>query len=71
MRDPNTPIRLHLAKSPCWPPYGIVCEYADGRELWDCDCAAGTPEDVLAHAKQRWPRRKVVGFDDPRHYSKR
>ena len=62
---------LHIAKSPCWPPYGLVVEYADGRQLWDCDCAAGTEADVLAAAKQEYPRRKVRMWDHPKHYSKR
>lgn len=60
---------IHIAKSPCWPPYGIVVEYTDGRVLWDCDCAAGAESDALDRAKQEYPRRKVLMWDNPLHYS--
>lgn len=62
---------LHIAKNPSYPPYGIVAEYDDGRELWDCDCSANTEAQVLACAKQQYPRRKVLMWDNPRHYSNR
>ncbi len=67
----NRIVRLHIAKSPCYPPYGIVAEYADGRELWDGDCAASTEAQALLFAKERYPRRKVLMWDNPRHYSQR
>ena len=60
---------IHIAKTPCWPPYGIVVQFADGRELWDCDCAGSTEADVLALAKREYPRRKVLMWDNPKHYS--
>lgn len=60
---------IHIAKSPCYPRFGIVVYYADGRELWDCECAGSTESDVLAKAKEAYPRRKVLLWDNPRHYS--
>lgn len=60
---------IQIAKSPCYPHYGIVVCYADGRELWDCDCASATEADTLAKAKQTYPRRKVLMWDNPQHYS--
>jgi len=62
---------IHIAKSPCYPPYGISVEYTDGREFWDCACAASTEEQALAHAKEQYPRRKVLMWDNPKHYSNR
>lgn len=63
--------RIHLAKSPCWPPYGIIVEYDDGRELWDCDCASGSEEQTLTFATEQYPGRKILGFDHPKHYGNR
>ena len=60
---------IHIAKSPCYPHYGVVVQYSDGRELWDCDCAGSTEADVLAKAEQAYPRRKVLMWGNPRHYS--
>ena len=62
---------LHIAKTPCYPPYGILVRYTDGRELWDCDCAGATEQDVLEAAKELYPRRKVLMWSDPKHYSNR
>jgi hypothetical protein len=62
---------IHIAKNPSYPPYGIVVEYADGRELWDADCAASTEEQALARAKEEHPRRNVLMWDNPKHYSNR
>jgi hypothetical protein len=39
--------------------------------LWDSDCAASTEEQVLALAKEAYPRRKVLMWDNPKHYSNR
>jgi hypothetical protein len=64
-------MKLHLAKSPCWPPYGIIQETDDGRELWDCDCASGSVEQTLAFAAEEYPGVPVLGFGDPDHYSNR
>lgn len=60
---------IHIAKSPCWPPYGVIVEYTDGREVWDC--ASGTESDALEQAKQEYPSRKVLLWDNPNHYSNR
>ena len=62
---------IHIAKSPCYPPYGVVVQYADGRELWDSDCASSSEAEVLKEAKRAYPRRKVLMWDNPRHYSSR
>ena len=60
---------IHIAKSPCWPPYGVIVEYTDGRELWDC--ASGTEADALGQARREYPRRKVLMWDSKKHYSNR
>jgi 1,2-phenylacetyl-CoA epoxidase PaaB subunit len=62
---------IHIAKNPSYPPYGVIVEYTDGRELWDGDCAASTEEQALAHAKEQHPRRKVLMWDNPKHYGTR
>lgn len=62
--------KLEIAKSPCWPPYGIIVTIGD-KELWDCDCASGSEEQTLALAAEQYPGMEVIMFDDPRHYSKR
>lgn len=61
--------RLHIAKSPCMPTHGIVVEYEDGRELWDCDCASDSEEKTLELVRQEWPEHEVVMWDNPLHYS--
>lgn len=59
-------MKLQLAKSPCYPPYGVVIGES---ELWDCDCAAPSIEAALALAAEIYPGVEVIGFNDPRHYS--
>lgn len=62
--------KLHIARSPCYPPYGIIVEDG-GKELWDCDCAASTEEQALAAAREQYPGEEVLMWDDPDHYSQR
>lgn len=61
-------MKIQLAKSPCYPPYGVVVTI-NGEELWDCDCAAGSIEDVRAAVAELYPGEELIEFDDPRHYS--
>lgn len=61
-------MKVQLAKSPCYPPYGVV---VGDNELWDCDCAASSVEQTLALAAEQYPGVQVIQFDDPRHYSHR
>ena len=70
MYRPNL-INIHIAKSPCYPTYGIVCEFDDGREPWDCDCATDSEEATLELAKEQYPDYEVLMWDNPLHYSKR
>jgi len=64
-------VRVHIAKSPCYPTHGVIVEYDDGRELWDCDCASGAEEITLAAAKAEYPDREILMWDHPEHYSNR
>lgn len=64
-------VRLHIAKSSCYPTHGIICEYDNGHEAWDCDCAADSEEVALGLAAECWPDYEVVLWDNPLHYSHR
>lgn len=61
-------MKFELAKSPCYPPYGVIVT-RDGKELWDSDCAAGSIEDVRVLFAEEHPGEELLEFDDPRHYS--
>lgn len=63
-------VRVHIAKSPCYPPFGVICEYDDGKELWDCDCASDNEAVTLQAATEEYDV-PVTMWDDPEHYSNR
>jgi len=63
--------KLEIALSPCYPSHGIIVTMENGWELWDCDCASGSEEVTLSLAKEQYTRRKVIMWNDPRHYSHR
>ena len=64
-------VRVHIAKSPCYPQFGISVEYTDGRALWDTDCASNCEATTLAAAALAYPDHPVTLWDDPAHYSNR
>lgn len=64
-------VRVHIAKNNCYPQYGIICEYDNGQELWDCDCASQSEENTLKAAKAAYPGYEIIMWDNPMHYSNR
>lgn len=67
----NRIVRIHIAKGPSYPTYGIIVEYSNGEQLWDCDCFAPTEAEALKLARREYPRRKIVMWNSPDHYSNR
>lgn len=59
-------MKIQIAKSPCYPPYGVV---VGEQELWCCDCAGSSIEDVMEKVDEIYGDEEVIMFDDPRHYS--
>jgi hypothetical protein len=64
-------VNVHIAKSPCYPPYGVIVEYDDGQELWDCDCASNLEEVTIEAAREEYPEHELLMWDHPLHYSNR
>ena len=64
-------VRLHIAKAPCYPSHGIIAEYDNGTELWDCDCASNDENTTLSAAAEMYPDMEVTMWDNPNHYVNR
>lgn len=61
-------VRVMIARNPSYPRYGVIAVYADGRELWDCDCASNREADTLAAAAIAYPDHPILLWDHPDHY---
>jgi len=59
--------RVHIARNPSYPLYGVIVEYDDGQMLWDL--GAMRQADTLAAAAIAYPGHDVTLWDDPDHYS--
>jgi hypothetical protein len=47
----------------------VLVETIDGAMVWCVDCASDSEEITLALTKRFYPRRKVLLWDHPQHYS--